>query len=242
MPVITLYTFSKILPPKEIVRKLNKKRVEGKWITAKISKYNKNEVIISYWYYEDIEIGLKKAFSEEDALEIVSFLKQNGKTKVLKRTHCFINVFTKTLEVYRGLDSKTEEIVNALEKFLGIKFSPIKIKAKDLRQIYSKHGTELKQAIFKNVEGLMYEILRGKNLENNKKFNEYLKKFPDCLRVISFRPRIRFLNSLSKYQVTLNGDKGTLKFSSNGMFSFRPRFEIRQIVFIIAATIGLLPF
>jgi len=69
-------------------------------------------------------------------------------------------------------------------------------------------------------------------LENNKKFKEYMEKFPECLRVISFRPRIKFLNKNSRYQVTVNGDKGTIKISE-GFFSWRPRYEIRQIVFII---------
>ena len=48
------------------------------------------------------------------------------------------------------------------------------------------------------------------------------------------------LKGNEKYQVTVNGDKGTMKVSSNGVFKYRSRFEIRQITFLVAATLGLL--
>ena len=41
-------------------------------------------------------------------------------------------------------------------------------------------------------------------------------------------------------QVTINGDRGTIKLSSNGIFRWRPRYEIRQLTFLVAATLGLL--
>jgi hypothetical protein len=241
MPTISLFKYEKLPGVWEISKLLNGKKINGNWFVARLSKYNRNEVFIQYYYYEDVEDGIKRIFSEEDAHEIVSFLKQNGKAKVLKRTYCFINQMTKTLEIYRGPDSKTEEIVNFLEKLLKIKFVPISLKSEDLQRIYSQHSMELKQAMFKNIHGLIYEILRGKFLENNEKYKNYLKNFPQCLRVISFRPKIKFLNSNNKYQITINGDRGTIKFSSNGVFNWRPRYEIRQIIFIIAATLGLLP-
>jgi len=239
MSTITVFTFEKLPKIYEICKSLNGKKFSEAWFTAKPSKYNQNEVFISYWYYESVEESLKRVFSEDDSYEIVSFLKENGKTKVLKRTYCFINLLTKTLEIYRGPDSKTEEILSFLEKLLKVKFIPIKLKSEELQKIYSQHSVELKQVMFKNIEGLIYDILRGNYLENNKKFKEYLQKFPECLRVISFRPKIKFLNSYNKYQVTINGDKGTIRLSE-GMFSWRPRYEIRQIIFLIAVTIGLL--
>ncbi|MEM5800903.1 MAG: hypothetical protein QXD54_05005 [Candidatus Aenigmatarchaeota archaeon] len=237
MPTITVFLFEKLPSPFEICGILNNKKFKDSWIEAKVSRYDKNEVFVQYFYYESLEDALKKAFSEEDIYEIVSFLKQNGKNKILKRTYCFINTLTKTLEVYRGPDKKTEEIVLLLESLLKVKFHPLKLDSQKLKEIYSKHAIELKQAMFRNIEGLIYEVLKGNYLEKNRKFNFYLAKFPSCLRVISFRPKIKFLNS-SKYQVTINGDKGTIKLSSN-YFNWRPRFEIRQIVFIIAATLGL---
>lgn len=237
---LTLYKFDGLGDIQDVVKAIDQKQTNSGWITARISKYNRSEAFIQVWYYEDLEEHVKRVFSEEDAEEVVSFLKQNGKTRVLKRVYCFINLLTNTLEVYRGPDNKTEEIVSTLEDFLGVKFVPISLKSEELQAIYSNHATELKQAMFKNIEGLFYEILRGNKLENNEKFKDYIRLFPDCLRVISFRPKIKFLNHANKYQVTINGDRGTVKLSSNGLFRWRPRFEIRQIVFLIAATIGLL--
>jgi hypothetical protein len=237
MPCITIFTFEENFDMRELWSALRSRRLNGSWITSRPSKYNKQELFIQYWWYEDISEDMKKVFSEEEAEEIVTFLKQNGKSKVLKRVFCFINLFTRTLEVYRGPDKKTEEIVGWLERILGIKFKPLKLSSEDLQKIFTNHSLELKQAMFKNVEGLAYEILRGRMLENNEKFKRYMQKFADCLRVISFKPKIRFLNG-SKYQVTINGDKGTIKLSGNDMFKWRPRCEIRQIVFLIAATLG----
>lgn len=239
MPTITVYRCKKLDNMKKVLAALRTAKMRGGWITASPSKYSKYEVFLQYWWYESLEENLKRIFSEEESEEIVSFLKQNGKTKVLKRVYCFINLLTKTLEIYRGPDKKTEEIVNDLGRALNVKFKPLTLDSTSLQEIISRHSIELKQAMFRNIDGLFYEILRGKNLEKNWKFIAYLEKFPGCLRVISFRPNIRSLKG-SKYQVTLNGDKGTIKFSSNSLFKWRPRFEIRQIVFLIAATLGLL--
>ncbi len=240
MTTISIYHCQNIKTVWEICNALNGKKEDGSWFTAKPGKYSRNEVFVQYWKYEDIEDSVRRVFSEDDTEEVVSFLKQNGKTRVLKRTYCFINLLTKTLEIYRGQDSKTEEIVALIEELLNIKFTPVSLKSEELQKIYTQHAVELKQVMFKNVYGLFYEILRGKFLENNEKFKQYLQTFPESLRVISFRPNIKFLNGCNKYQVTLNGDKGTIKLSSNGVFSWRPRFEVRQIVFIVAATLGLL--
>jgi hypothetical protein len=239
MPTVSIFTFDKMPPIDEICRALDGKRFEESWINAKPSKYNRDEAFIQFWYYEDVEENMKKVLTEEDYYEIVSFLKENGKSKVLKRTYCFINSRTKTFEVYRGQDEKTYAIVSIFENLLNLKFSSLKLSSDDLQKIYSQNSLELKQVMFKNIEGLIYDILRGNFLEENKKFKEYLRNFPDCLRVISFRPKIRFLNSCNKYQVTINGDKGTIRLSQ-GLFSWRPRYEIRQLVFIVASTVGLL--
>ncbi len=240
MSTISIFSFDNLSTTLEIARKLNGKKSKEGWITAKPSKYSNTEVFIQYWYYEDVEEYIKKTFSEDDSWEIVSFLKQNGKTKVLKRIYCFINLLTKTLEIYRGQDEKTNEVLSFLEQLLNTKFAPISLKSEDLKKIYSEHGVELKQVIFKNINGLIYEILRGQQLEHNEKYLEYLQQFPDSLRIISIRPKIKFLNSYNKYQVTINGDKGTVRLSSNGIFSWRPRYEIRQLIFLIASVIGLL--
>ncbi len=241
MPTITLLKYTTLGNVWRVAEQLDNKKFESGWMTAMVSKYNRNEVFASYWHYEDVEDGVKRVFSEDDADEIVKYLKQNGKTKVLKRTYCFINTLTRTFEIYRGPDMKTGEIITSVEKILNVKFEKVVLKAEQLQKIYSNHATELTQVMFKNIQGLIYEILRGKYLENNEKYHEYLKNFYQSLRVISFRPKIKFLNGNNKYQVTLNGDKGTIRISSNGDFTWRPRYEIRQIIFMIAATAGLLP-
>jgi len=240
MPTISLYLMEGEISMHDLWIKLKDVKLENGWITSKPSKYNKHELFIQYWWYEDIESEMKKILSEEEAEEIITFLRYNNKIKVLKRAYCFINLITRTLELYRGPDAKTLEIVSTLEKILGIKFTPMKISPEALKDIFLKHSTELKQAMFKNVDGLTYEILRGSSLENNEKFKQYLEKFRDCLRVISFRPKIKFLNGGGKYQVTINGDKGTIKISSNGLFKWRPRYEIRQIIFLVSAAFGSL--
>jgi len=238
MPIITVFTFEKLPSVKEIVKTLDKKKNGSAWLTAKESKYSKGEVFLQYWYYEDVETALKQAMSEEDVYEIVSFLKNNGKQKVLKRTYCFINLFLKTLEIYRGPDARTQEIVSFLESLLNVKFRPITLKPEQLQEIYSNHAVELKQVMFKHVDGLVYEILKADYLEKNEKYVECLKKYPESLRVITFRPKIKFLNENNRYQVTINGDKGTIRLSSNEVFRWRPRFEVRQLVSILRNNSG----
>lgn len=240
MPIITVYAFKNLPEIQRIVAAVDKKKNESAWFTAKESRYSKTEVFIQYWYYEDVETALNHAISEEDVYEIVSFLKNNGKAKVLKRTYCFINTFLKTLEIYRGFDKKTGEIVFFLEKLLKIKFKRITLGPEQLKRIYSEHATELKQVVFKGADGLAYEILKADNLENNEKYKQFLQTYPENLRAITFRPKINFLNSNNRYQVTINGDKGTITLSSNEVFRWRPRFEIRQLVFILANIAGLI--
>ena len=241
MAIITVYTFKSLPEIQAIVRALDKKKNSDAWITAKESKYSKTEVFIQYWYYEDVETALKQTMSEEDVYEIVSFLKNNGKDRVLKRTYCFINLFLKTLEIYRGRDRRTEEIVSLLENLLKMKFNQITLNPEQLKRLYLEHATELKQVMFRNLDGLVYEILKADYLENNERYKKCLEAYPENLRAVTFRPKINFLNSDNRYQVTVNGDKGTIRLSSNGVFRWRPRFEIRQLVFILKNTTDFLP-
>lgn len=241
MSIVSVFKFNSLSGPWQVAKSLHGQKMQDSWMTAFVSKYNRNEVCLNYWFYEDLEDSIKRVFDENESLEVVSYLKQNGKTRVLKRVYCFINMMTKTLEIYTGYEPKLEEIVTTLEAVLKTRFTRVTLTSESLQNIYSHHSNELKQVMFKNVEGLFYEILRGKYLENNEKFKQYMEKFPESLRVISFRPRIKFLNGNNKYQVTLNGDRGTMRFSSpNGEFDFRPRIEIRQLTFLIAATLGFL--
>ncbi len=241
MSVVTVFKFEGEFNPWKISKSLHGQKVSENWFRAFVSKYNRNEVVVNYWFYEDLETSVRKVFDENESMEVVSYLKLNGKTHALKRIYCFINTMTKTLEIYTGHEPRIDQIVSMIEEILKIKFTRVNLTSNNLQKIYSEHSSELKQVMFKNVDGLFYEILRGKYLENNEKFKQFMEKSSDCLRVISFRPKIKFLNGNNKYQVTLNGDKGTLRFSSpNEQFSFRPRIEVRQLTFLISATLGLI--
>lgn len=239
MPTITVYKVMGRIELGKALQAFRASKPKHGWFLARPNKYSREELFIQYFFYESLEQHLKKLVPNE-AHEIVSLLKQNGKTRVLKKVVCFLSKLTKTFEVYRGPDEITQRIVSFVAKVLKVELKPLTLSSTQLQRIYAEHGLELRQAMFKNVDGLMYEVLRGRQLEQNRKFKDCLSRFANCLRVISFRPNIRFLRSGSKYQITLNGDRGTIRFSSDGLFRWRPRYEIRQIIFLIAATIGML--
>jgi hypothetical protein len=233
VPAITLFIAENVKPKLRIIKDINENGKEEKeWLSATLNKSQPEEIIISYFFEESIEEHLSRVLEEDEVEEVISVLKQNGNSKVIKKVTSFFNVNDKLLEVYRGPDKITERIVEKLTEITGIKFKRVKVSADSLQQIYQKHSLEVTQAMFKNVDGLFYQIMRGNNLETNRRFLEYMAKFKDNLRVISIRPAIKFLNG-GKYQVTVNGDKGSIRFSPLPDFRWRPRFEIRQIVEIV---------
>ena len=232
MPSISVFIFENDFTKEDACKKLNGVEFPEGWVVAEASKNNLDEIFIKYWYHENVEDGINKVFLQDEALEIVSYLRENGINKVLKRTYCFLDLRKKTLEIYRGKDKRTDEIVSLMEKILEIKFIPLILKPEALQHIYSNHSNELTQVMFKNINGFFYDIIRGNRLDMNGHYLDYLKEFPQSLRVISFKPRIRFENGYSNYQVTINGDKGTIRFSDFNDFKWRPRGEIRQVVSI----------
>jgi len=225
MPTITLFQAIGELNKEDLIKNINEKGESR--ITASENKFFKDEIVISYFFEENLEEKIRNIVEESE--EIISIIKQNGKSKVWKKILAFLNVEFKILEVYRGPDKVTEEFISKLSNITGLKFVPFKLSGEELEKIYKQNSSELKQALFKNVDGMFYTIFRGNLLEANKRFLLYIYKYPQCLRVISIRPAIKFLNG-GKYQVTINGDKGTIKFSSPSEHKWRPRFEIRQIV------------
>jgi len=234
MPTITMFIAQNVKPKFQIMKEINEKgKGEKEWFSATLNKSRQEEIIINYFFEESLEEHLSKILDEDEIDEIVSILKQNGNSKIVKKVTCFFNVESRILEVYRGPDKLTEEIVEKLTQITGIVFKRIKISADGLQEIYQKHSLEVTQAMFKNVEGLFYQTLRGNNLETNRRFLECISRFKDCLRVVSVRPAIKFLNG-GRYQITINGDKGSIKFSSLPDFKWRPRFEVRQIVEIVS--------
>jgi hypothetical protein len=233
VPAITLFIAENIKPKFQIIKEINENgKGEKEWFSAALNKSQPEEIIISYFFEESIEEHLSKVLEEDEIEEVISVLKQNGNSKVIKKITSFFNVNDKLLEVYRGPDKITERIVEKLTEITGIQFKRVKVPANGLQQIYQRHSLEVTQAMFKNIDGLFYQIMRGSNLETNKRFLEYMAKFKDCLRVISIKPAIKYLNG-GRYQVTVNGDKGSIRFSPLPDFRWRPRFEIRQVVDIV---------
>ncbi|MEM5777020.1 MAG: hypothetical protein QXJ06_01055 [Candidatus Aenigmatarchaeota archaeon] len=232
MTTISLYKFDECLPKEQIIKLLDGRKENGFWFRAKQSRFREGEIEIDVWYEEDIEIGMHRVFADE-AAEIVQYLRENGKEKVVRKIYCFIDIEKKTLEIYRGYDLITEKIKQKLEKILSTKFASFSLSSQALINIVNNHSTELKQAMFKYIHGLWYNIIRGKHLEKNEKYNTYLQAKPDSLRVISFVPKIKYM-SPREYMVTVNADKGTIKMSE-GYFKWKPRFEVKQIIDLLVS-------
>ena len=233
MTTLTLYRFGQLPNRQEVINAIDGKKDNNFWFKAKENKYGGNEIDIDVWFEEDIELGLKRAFGD-DGQDAAHILKQQGKEKIVRRVYCFIDLELKTLEIYRGPDAVTSKIKEKLEEFLQTTFSGAVLTSDQLKKIVSSHSSELKQAIFKYIHGLWYHIIRGRHLEVNGKYNQYLQTKPDSLRVVSVVPKIRYMNGRD-YQVTINGDKGTINIW-DGFFKWKPRFEIKQIVNLIVAT------
>jgi len=230
MTTISLFRFDDMLPKEQIIKLLDGRKENGFWFRAKQSRFRDSEIEIDVWYEEDIEVGMHKVFADE-AVEIVQYLKENGREKIVRKIYCFIDVERKTLEIYRGYDQLTERIKQKLEKILSANFAPFSLSSQELIRIVNNHSSELKQAMFKYVHGLWYSIIRGRHLEKNEKYEQYLQYRPDSLRMISIVPRIKYMCP-REYMVTINGDKGTIKMS-DGTFKWKPRFEVKQIIDLI---------
>jgi len=239
MTTITLFKIEPMPNKNDIVHRLHGKKKDGCWIKAKESKHNNNEVEIDVWYEEDIETGLKRAFSDE-AYEVVEYLKTKGKEKIIRKVYCFIDLSLGTLEIYRGIDVITYKIKGVIEKLLKIDLSTISLDAGHLMHIVKGYSSELKQAMFKYIHGLWYHIIRGRHLEKNGKYKDFIVTKPDSLRCVSIIPKIKYLNG-NGYSVTINGDKGTIKMW-DGMFKWKPRLEVKQIVQIVANVAALPSF
>jgi hypothetical protein len=236
MPTITILTFEEMPTLEEAISLLNGKKKGEDWVSARQNKYNQDEIFIQYWYYENIESGLKRALSEEDSYEIVSVLKENGMDRVLKRVYAFVNYLTHTLEIYIGNDAKARKLLSILEENLKIKFTSLRLTEAELLEIYKKHSNELTKVVLRDSLSKEEIAISGGNVDNSEVFGQLFGDSGLGVRAIAFHPRIKFMNQNNRYIVSLDGDRGTLRISSNQIFQWRPRYEIRQIVFIIAAT------
>lgn len=234
MRVISVYIFNKNHinqeATEEILNKLNSLRSEEWWIKANYNRYWK-EISGTLNYYVAIDEILEKFVPEA-----LKYFKNDEKKRIRKQLKFFIDLEKKIVEIYRGKDRITEFLKSALERVLKTKLEPMSLTPEQLLKIVKNHSTELTQAYFSNVNGFLYEVYRGRHLETNLSFLIKLRKQMNSLRIISIKPRILY-ESLYPYQITVNGNKGTIRFS-NGNGKEKPRSEIRQIIYIISNVMG----
>jgi hypothetical protein len=109
------------------------------------------------------------------------------------------------------------------------------VNAENVISILKQNGIEKitkKIYIFLNYETKTLEIYNGKKgiiEEILKVFNDIgLNFYPIEFERKTFKPNINFINSNSRYKITVFGNK--IKYNNRKPFKFLPRFEIRQIV------------
>ncbi|MEM5793596.1 MAG: hypothetical protein QXY45_04570 [Candidatus Aenigmatarchaeota archaeon] len=223
---MSVFKMSNIPEKLEIIYRIDGEEMGNCRFFAKQSRHDEEEIEIEVLHEEDLEKGVKFLFSN-DALDVIKYLKEKGKEKIQRRILCFINRKLGTFEIYRGKDHVTAKIKESIERLLNVELEHLNLKPDSLMRI-ANTSEEIKQAIFKYIHGMWYQILRGNKLENNQKYLEYLSTKPESLRVISVIPKINWSNG-SKYTVTFNGETGVIKMW-DGFYNIRPRQEVRQLV------------
>ncbi|OGI15748.1 hypothetical protein A3K63_00010 [Candidatus Micrarchaeota archaeon RBG_16_49_10] len=233
MTVVSLFRTNPIPTKMELLLSLDGQEMNGFSFKIRKSNIDENELEIVIWYEEDIEVQIRKLFSD-DAFEVVEYLRNRGQEKVIKRIYSFINLEKGTLEIYRGTDYVTEKVKKLIETFLKVELRQVYINPEKLLKIVQDNSLELRQATFKYVDDLYYHQLMGSNLQYNESYKKFLESNPASIRGISIYPNIRYLNGY-KYTVNIDGDRGSIKIM-NGTMKWRPRLEVRQIVdFVVGA-------
>jgi len=211
----------------DIIYRVDGERVGDCKFQVKQSNFDDEELEVEVFYEEDLETGMRRIFSNE-AEEIAEYLKEKGKEKIQRKVTCFVNRTAETVEIYRGPDFVTARIKEAIGRLMKITLKQVNLDSSKLLIIANQKSEEVKQAMFKYINGLWYQILRGNRLESNRKYLEYLSVKPESLRMISVIPKINWSNG-SKYMVTFNGDRGTVKMG-DGVYRWKPRKEVKQFV------------
>ena len=227
MVTVSLFQMNMVPEKLDIIYKVDGEQIGDCKFQAKQSRYDDEEVQVDVFYEEDLAKGMKILFSEE-AEEIADYLKEKGKEKIQRRVACFVNRKDSILEIYRGKDHVTAKIKEGLQDLLGVRLQQVSLNHQQLLTIVNQNSEEVKQAMFKYIHGLWYQILRGSNLETNEKYLNYISTKPDSLRMVSIIPKINWTNG-SKYTVTFNGEMGTIKMW-DGIYRGKPRQEVRQLV------------
>jgi len=238
MPTITLFKFDAKLEKNNIVKLLDKKKVGDDWIRARCSSYASDEIEVDYYYPESLEENLRRIVEDDQLHSILTDVFANVNHLIIRRVRIYINLRYNLLQVYRGPDVVTKRIKESLEKLLNVKLQQVTFSSSQLIGMATNYAEEIRHAIFKNVNGFWFTLLRGQHLEKNVKFQRYLSYNHNSLRAIGIRPKIRYIDGNKSFTVTINGDRGTLKICSSGMLKWRPRFELRQVIYIVSKYIG----
>ena len=235
MVTVSLFKMSEVPEKLDIIYRVDGEIVGDCKFQVKQSEYDDEELEFEVFYEEDLETGMRRIFSNE-AEEIAEYLKEKGKEKIQRKVTCFVNRTTKTVEIYRGSDFVTARIKEAIQKLMKVNLEQINLNSQQLLMIANQNSEEVKQAMFKYINGLWYQILRGNRLESNQKYLEYLSVKPNSLRMVSVIPKINWANG-SKYMVTFNGDRGTIKMG-DGTYRWKPRKEIKQFVDLMLGVVS----
>ncbi|MEM0480812.1 MAG: hypothetical protein QXQ14_01330 [Candidatus Aenigmatarchaeota archaeon] len=217
---ISILYFRTARTAEEIEKELNKVSAEDYWI---IAKRNNNQIKIIFNFSVELEKLLRRVL---EINEIENFFDGKSKQKVKRNIKAIMDFSKNLLIIFRGQDVFTKLFLDVLEKELRIKFLPYYISSKSLYEIIEKYCISLNQIYFKFVNGFVFEMYKGKFLNYSLTIREKMEKFKNNIRIITIIPKIIF--ERKKFSVTINGDKGSLKFFGKPSFK-----EINQIIEMI---------
>jgi len=222
MVTITLLHFKTYRDINEIEKELNKISSGKYWIVAK--KENEKTIKIIFNYKITLEEALRKVLS---ASEIKNFFNGISSKLLTRNIIAYMHFDKEILEVHRGIDYILNFFIVVLERNLKIKFVPYFISSEALLKIMNNYSISLNQVYFKFVNGFVFEMYKGKYLQHSELIKEKLKSLSKHLRIITIIPKIKFDNAPKS--VSINGDRGTLKFSVDKI----SRDEMIQIINLI---------
>jgi len=222
MATITLLHFKTYRSIDEIEKELNKISSEKYWIVAK--KENERIIKIIFNYKITLEEALRKVLNP---IEIKNFFNGTSSQLLTRNIIAYMHFDKEILEVHRGIDYIFNFFVAVLEKHLRMKFMPYYISPEALLKIINNYSISLNQVYFKFVNGFVFEMYKGKYLQYSEFIREKLRSLHKNVRIITVIPKIRF-EKFPK-SVSINGDKGTIKFSVDDI----GRNELVQIINLI---------
>jgi len=159
--------------------------------------------------------------------EIKNFFNGSSSQLLTRNVIAFMHFDKEILEVHRGIDYIFNFFIAIIEKHLRIKFTPYYISSEALFKIINNYSISLNQVYFKFVNGFVFEMYKGKYLQHSEFIKEKLRNLHKNLRIITVIPKIRF-EKIPK-SVSINGDRGTIKFSVDDI----SRNELIQIINLI---------